>query len=76
MGLNQGAMGNTEVQMDYLGWAYSLAPQNPKYGYNYILTLYQNNKETEAKEVLVESLKLDPNNVKYLELKKYFDSRK
>lgn len=76
MGLNQGALGNTALQMDYLKWAYSIAPLNPKYGYNYILTLYQHDKKEDAYKILMEALKLDPNNARYLALKKYFDKNK
>ena len=76
MGLNQGAMGEPKSQISYLGKAYSLQPKNPKYGYNYILTLYQFGDKTEAKKVLSSVLKSDPNNQRYLELDQYFKSDK
>jgi predicted CXXCH cytochrome family protein len=73
MGLNQLSLGNKAAQLVYLKKAHELQPQNPKYGYNYILTLYQSGKTAEANKVLAKSLKLDPMNQRYLELKAYFD---
>lgn len=72
MGLNKGAMGNTIQQLEYLGWAFSLQPENVKYAYNYILTLYQSGDKSLAKSKLEKALKLNPQNTRLLELDRYF----
>ncbi|MFT4754043.1 MAG: putative CXXCH cytochrome family protein [Salibacteraceae bacterium] len=74
MGLNEGGMQNSEGQISGLKRAYELEPTNPKYGYNYILTLYETKEDKNQKEaimILSDALKVYPNNQKLLDLYRY-----
>ncbi len=72
IGLNEGALGNDDAQIQNLKRAFEIAPKNPKYAYNYILLLHQSGQQKEANNFLNSVLKTQPNNPKFLELKKYF----
>jgi len=73
MGLNEGALGNEVQQLKYLKQAYNLAPNNPKYSYNFILMLYKSGRTKEAKNELANAMKLNPNNQRLEELRVYFE---
>jgi predicted CXXCH cytochrome family protein len=72
MGLNEGALSQGASQIVYLEKAYKLQPNNLRYAYNYILTLYQSGQKEKAKSELAEALKTQPNNSRLLELNTYF----
>lgn len=72
MGLNEGALGNKDLQIKYLKNAYTLQPNNVRYSYNYILTLYQSDQKSAAKAELRRALKTQPDNPRLLELNNYF----
>jgi tetratricopeptide (TPR) repeat protein len=73
MGLNEGALGDLTLQLEYLEKAYQLQAENPKYSYNYVLMLYNSGKKEAAKLELKNALLYNPNNQRLLELKEYFN---